>query len=71
LRGPPKEILVDIFNHTGIVDHVILSLCSKQLSRVLQDLIGAVVLPRRDSLNYQTYKEHVGNLGSSGSLVAN
>jgi F-box domain len=55
----PTEILVNIFSHTSTVDHIILSLCSKQLSRISQDLIAPVVLPRRGSLIYQTYKEHM------------
>jgi F-box domain len=65
----PTEILVNIFSHIGIVDHIILSLCSKQPSRVSQGLTDPVVLPRRGSLIYQTYKEDMELLVRLASSV--
>jgi hypothetical protein len=51
-------IFEKVFGKPGLsptVDHVILSLCSKQLWRVSQDLTGAVVRPRRIKSTWKSW----------------
>ena len=65
----PAKILVNIFRRTSAVDHIILSLYSKQLTRVSGDLTDPVVLPLNGSLDYKTYMEHMELLFRVASSV--